>query len=158
MGIIWQVSRTDSRPIPTYRSEKVWDRPALLNSRLRTFETDMLAEQENFAGLGRLNRALIGKGQTMDSGFRTTVYNDSLEGDISGLLTRPVGRPTHKPVIQYKSFLYQAASGKTARRVVGMVEFHFSELFPRLGFIVTYLDTNSRAMVRAYNKRGTSEQ
>jgi hypothetical protein len=33
----------------------------------KTFETDMLAENENFAGLGRLNRALIGKAETMDS-------------------------------------------------------------------------------------------
>jgi hypothetical protein len=44
--------------------------------------------------------------------------NDSLERDIVELLTRPVGRPSHKPVVRYKSFLYQAASWKTARRVV----------------------------------------
>ena len=42
--------------------------------------------------------------------------NDSLEGDINELLTRPVGRPGHKPVIWYKGSLYQAASWKTARR------------------------------------------
>jgi hypothetical protein len=28
-------------------------------------------------------------------------YNDSLERDIEELLTRPVGRPSHKPVIWY---------------------------------------------------------
>jgi hypothetical protein len=44
--------------------------------------------------------------------------NDSLERDIAELLTRPVGRPSHKPVVRYKSFLYRAASWKTARRVV----------------------------------------
>jgi hypothetical protein len=38
------------------------------------------------------------------------------------------------------------------------VEFHFGELFPRLGFIVTNLGTPSRAVVRFYNKRGTAEQ
>jgi len=74
------------------------------------------------------------------------------------LLTRPVGRPSHKPVVWYKSFLYQAASWTTARRVVAKVEFHFGELFPRVGFIVTNLETDSRAVVRFYNKRGTAEQ
>jgi len=38
------------------------------------------------------------------------------------------------------------------------VEFHFGELFPRVGFIVTNLKTGSRAVVRFYNKRGTAEQ
>ena len=84
--------------------------------------------------------------------------NDSLERDISELLTRPVGRPGQKPVVWYKGFLYQAASWKTARRVVAKVEFHFGELFPRVGFIVTNLETDSRAVVRFYNKRGTAEQ
>jgi hypothetical protein len=84
--------------------------------------------------------------------------NDSLERDIAELLTRPVGRPSHKPVVWYKGFLYQAASWKIARRVVAKVEFHFGELFPRVGFIVTNLDTPSRAVVRFYNKRGTAEQ
>ena len=43
---------------PAFRligSEKVWDRGAALTSRLQTFETEMLAEEENLAGLGRLN-------------------------------------------------------------------------------------------------------
>jgi hypothetical protein len=69
--------------------------------------------------------------------------NENLERDIVELLTRPVGRPGHKPVVWYKGFLYQAASWKTARRV---------------GFIVTNLETDSRAVVRFYNKRGTTEQ
>ena len=51
-------------------SEKVWDRGAALTSRLQIFETDMLAEDENFAGLGRFNRALICKAETMDSGYQ----------------------------------------------------------------------------------------
>ena len=69
-----------------------------------------------------------------------------------------MGRPSHKPVVWYKSFLYRAESWKTARRVVAKVEFHFGELFPRVGFIVTNLETDSRAVVRFYNKRGTAEQ
>ncbi len=84
--------------------------------------------------------------------------NDNLERHIAELLTRPVGRLSYKPVIWFKSFLYQAASWKTARRVVAKVEFHFGELFPRVGFIVTNLTAESRAVVRFYNKRGTAEQ
>lgn len=44
--------------------------------------------------------------------------NNSLERGIAKLLTWTVGRPRHKPEVWYKSFLYQAASWKTARRVV----------------------------------------
>ena len=84
--------------------------------------------------------------------------NDTLEMDIAELLTRPVGRSSHRPVVWYKRFLYQAASWKTARRVVVKVEFHLGELFPRLGFMVTILETDRRAVVRFYFKRGTSEQ
>ena len=42
--------------------------------------------------------------------------------------------------------------------MVAKVEFHCGELFPRAGSIVTNLETDSRAMVRFYNKRGTAEQ
>jgi len=248
---------------PAFRligSEKIWDRGAALTSRLQTFETEMLAEEENFAGLGRLNRALVGRAEAMDSDYRTildmdsteipvygeqehsaynghfesTCYhplllfnregdclgaklrpgnvhsaegweelllpeierqqrwgkevvfradaafakpeiyealeergvkyairipaNDSLERDIAELLPRPVGRPSQKPLVEYKGFLYQAASWKTARRVVAKVEHHAGELFPRVGFIVTNLTLPSRAVVRFYNKRGTAEQ
>src|SRR6202035_2147150 len=76
--------------------------------------------------------------------------NDSLERDIAELLTRPVGRPSHQPLVRYKSFLYQAASWKTARRVVAKVEFHSGELFPRVGFIVTNLTAASRVAGRFY--------
>ena len=84
--------------------------------------------------------------------------NDSLERDIAELLTWPVGRPSQKPVVWYKSFLCQADSWKTARRLVAKVEFHFGELFPRVGFIVTSLETDNRRVVWFYNKRGTAEQ
>ena len=59
--------------------------------------------------------------------------NDLLVRDISELLTRPVGRPSHKPSMWYKGFLYQAASWKTARRVLAKVEFHAGELFHEWG-------------------------
>jgi Transposase DDE domain group 1 len=51
-------------------------------------------------------------------------FNDNLKLYVE-LLTRPVGRPSYKPVVRYKSFLYQAASWTRARRVVAKVEFHF---------------------------------
>ena len=248
---------------PTFRligSEKVWDRGAALTSRLQTFETEMLAEEENFAGLVRINRELIGKTEAIKWHYRTVldmdsteipVYgeqeqsaynghfestcfhplllfnrdgdclaaklrsgnvhsaegweelllpeierqqrmgkeiafradaafakpeiyealeergvkyairipsNDNLERDIAELLPRPVGRPSIKPLVEYKGFLYQAAGWKTARRVVAKVEHHAGELYPRVGFIVTNLTLPSRAVVRFYNKRGTAEQ
>jgi hypothetical protein len=48
---------------PTFRligSEEILERGAALTSHLQTFETEMLAEQENFAGPARINRELIG--------------------------------------------------------------------------------------------------
>jgi hypothetical protein len=84
--------------------------------------------------------------------------NDNLQRNITELLTRSVGRPSQQPVVRFKSFLYQAASWKQARRVVAKIEFHCGDLFPRVGFIVTSLAASSRAVVRFYNKRGTAEQ
>ena len=66
-------------------------------------------------------------------------------------------RPSHKPAVWYKGLFFQGVSWKTARRVVAKIEFHFGELFPRVGFIVTNLETDSRAVVRVY-KPGTAEQ
>jgi hypothetical protein len=248
---------------PTFRlmgSERIWERGAALTSRLQSFETELLTQEENLSGLAAINRKLIARAEAIDSPqrvvldmdsteipvygqqensaynghFESTCYhplllfngegdclaaklrpgnvhsaedwaelllpeiecqqelgkevvfradaafakpeiyealeergvkyairlptNNSLERDIAELLTRPVGRPSHKPVVWYKGFLYQAASWKTARRVVAKVEFHFGELFPRVGFIVTNLETPSRTVVRFYNKRGTAEQ
>jgi hypothetical protein len=248
---------------PAFRligSEKVLERGAALTSRLQSFETELLTQAENLAGLAALNRELVAKGEAiasrrrvvldMDSTevrvygrqeqsaynghFESTCYhplllfngegdclaaklrpgnvasadgwealllpeidrqqaqgkevafrgdaafarpeiyeahearqvkyairlpaNANLERKITELLKRPVGRPSHKPVIRYKSFLYQAGSWTKARRVVAKVEFHFGELFPRVGFIVTNLTASNRAVVRFYNKRGTAEQ
>jgi hypothetical protein len=248
---------------PTFRlisSEKIWDRGAALTSRLQSFETEILAEDANFAGLAGLSRALITRAEALDSGSRTVldmdsteipVYgaqeqsaynghfestcfhplllfnrdgdclaaklrpgnvhsaedweelllpeierqqklgkevafradaafakpeiyealeglgvryairipaNENLERDVAELLLRPVGRPSHKPIVWYKGFLYRAASWTTARRVVAKVEHHAGELFPRIGFIVTNLTLPSRRVVRFYNKRGTAEQ
>jgi hypothetical protein len=72
---------------PTFRligSEKTWDRGAALTSRLQTFETDMLAEEENFAGLARINRELIGKAEALDSPQRVVLDMDSTEIPVYG--------------------------------------------------------------------------
>jgi hypothetical protein len=84
--------------------------------------------------------------------------NNILQGHIRHLLTRPVGRPPKKPVVQYHSFRYQAASWDIARRVVAKIEWHEGELFPRIGFIVTNLRWKYSNVVKFYNKRGTAEQ
>jgi hypothetical protein len=248
---------------PAFRligSKKVWERGAVLTSRLQSFETELLTQEENLAGLAALNRELVGRAEAIDSPrrvvldmdsteipvygeqeqsaynghFESTCYhplllfnregdclaaelrpgnvhsaegweelllpeierqqtlgkevvfradaafakpelyevleerdvkyairlpaNDNLQRNITELLTRPVGRPSYKPPVRYKSFLYQAATWIRARRVVAKVEFHFGELFPRVGFIVTTLAADNRAVVRFYNKRGTAEQ
>ena len=84
--------------------------------------------------------------------------NAVLEREIEHLLTRPVGRPSHKPKVFYHSFQYQAKSWKQSRRVVAKVEWHQGELFPRVGFIVTNLSKHSKNVVKFYNGRGTAEQ
>ena len=85
--------------------------------------------------------------------------NDVLSREISDLLTRPVGRPPNKPVTQYGVFLYRAESWNCSRRVIAKVEWHRDELFSRVGFIVTNMDTAAEnRVIRFYNGRGTAEQ
>jgi len=86
------------------------------------------------------------------------IGNPILHDKIEHLLTRPVGRPPKKPIVQYHSFRYQAASWDIARRVVAKIEWHEGELFPRIGFIVTNLRWKYSNVVKFYNKRGTAEQ
>ena len=214
---------------PTFRligSEKIWERGAALTSRVHSFETELLTQDENLAGLAAINRELLARVEAMESAqrvvldidsteipvygqqeqsaynghFETTCYhplllfnregdclaarlrpgnvhsaedwdevllpevyrqqkqgkdvvvradaafakpelyealeergvkyairipsNDTLERAVAELLTRSVGRPSHKPVVRYKRFRYQAASWTMARRVVAKVEFH----------------------------------
>ena len=84
--------------------------------------------------------------------------NQVLERAIEDLLTRPCGRPSHAPLVRYRSCQYQAASWDRPRRVIAKVEHYHGELFPRVGFIVTTLTGTNRAVVRFYNGRGTAEQ
>jgi hypothetical protein len=72
---------------PTFRligSEKIWERGAALTSRLQTFETEMLAEEENFGSLARLNRELIAKAEALDFPQRVVLDMDSTEIPVYG--------------------------------------------------------------------------
>jgi hypothetical protein len=46
---------------------------------LQTFETERLAEEENFRGLARLNRELIGSAEAGDSACRAVLDMDSTD-------------------------------------------------------------------------------
>jgi hypothetical protein len=48
--------------------------------------------------------------------------NDLLYDEIKRLLTRPIGRPSRKPVVRLHDLKYRAASWKKKRRVVAKVE------------------------------------
>ena len=84
--------------------------------------------------------------------------NAVLEREIEHLLNRPVGRPSCHPKVFYHSFQYQAKSWHQPRRVVAKVEWHQSELFPRVGFMVTNLNKHSKNVIKSYNGRGTAER
>ncbi len=62
--------------------------------------------------------------------------NDVLERRVEDLLIRPRGRPSHAPLVRYRSFEYQAASWSRPRRVIAKVEHHLGDLLghrdPRL--------------------------
>jgi hypothetical protein len=74
--------------------------------------------------------------------------NAVLERNTAHLLKRPVGRPSKKPKVFYHSFRYQAKSWAKERRVVAKVEWHAGELFPRIGFVVTYLRRSPKRVVK----------
>ena len=84
--------------------------------------------------------------------------NELLHEQIRPLLTRPLGRLPEKPTICCSEFSYQAGSWDRPRRVVAKVEWHQGELFPRVGFIVTYMSAKLEGVVHFYNGRGTAEQ
>jgi hypothetical protein len=84
--------------------------------------------------------------------------NAVLQRRIAPLLKRPVGRPPHEVRRFYASFRYQAQTWNRSRRVVAKVEWHPSELYPRVGFLVTNLARPPERVVAFYNGRGTAEQ
>jgi Transposase DDE domain group 1 len=65
---------------PTFRligSRKIWERGAALTSRLQSFETEVLTQEENFAGLSALKRELVARVEAIDSPRRIVLDMDS---------------------------------------------------------------------------------
>jgi hypothetical protein len=72
---------------PTFRligSRKIWERGTALTSRLQSFETEVLTQADNLAGLAALNRELIGRAEAIDSSRRTVLDMDSTEVAVYG--------------------------------------------------------------------------
>jgi hypothetical protein len=60
------------------------ERGAALTSRLQSFETELLTQAENLAGLTALNRELVAKGEAVDSPRRVVLDMDSTEIPVYG--------------------------------------------------------------------------
>ena len=72
---------------PTFRligSEKIWERGAALTSRLQSFETELLTQEENLTGLATINRELLAKVETIASPQRVVLDMDSTEIPVYG--------------------------------------------------------------------------
>jgi Transposase DDE domain group 1 len=72
---------------PTFQligSRKFWERGAALSSRLQSFETEVLTQADNLAGLAALNRELIAKAEAIDCPQRVVPDMDSTEIPVYG--------------------------------------------------------------------------
>ena len=72
---------------PTFRligSRKIWERGAALTSRLQSFETEVLTQEGNLAGLAALNRELLAKAEAITSPRRVVLDMDSTEVRVHG--------------------------------------------------------------------------
>ena len=72
---------------PTFRligSKRNWDRGGALTSRLQSFETEMLASEENLLGLMAVNRELVAQAETQDDSERVVLDMDSTESPVHG--------------------------------------------------------------------------
>lgn len=61
-------------------------------------------------------------------------------------------------VLLWRCRLHRPPYVSLSRRVIGKIEWHAGELFPRVNFVVTNLRWKSLNVVKFYNKRGTAEQ
>jgi hypothetical protein len=66
------------------RSAKIWAHGAALTSRLPSFETEILAEEEHCAGWAASNRELIARAEAIDSPQRVVLDMDSTEIPVDG--------------------------------------------------------------------------
>ncbi len=72
---------------PTFRLiswQKLWERGAALTSSLHSFETELLASEENFTGLADLNRHLLARAEGSDAPKRVVLDMDSTESPVHG--------------------------------------------------------------------------
>ena len=72
---------------PAFRligSQKNWDRGGALTSRLQSFETGLLASEENLLGLMAVNRELVAQAETQDNSERVVLDMDSTESPVHG--------------------------------------------------------------------------
>jgi hypothetical protein len=72
---------------PTFRlicSKKILESGAALTSRLQSFETEVLTQEENLAGLAALNRELVATADAIDSPRRVVLDMDSTEIPVYG--------------------------------------------------------------------------
>lgn len=60
-------------------SAQIWERGAALTSRVHSFETELLTQDENLTGLAAINRALLARVEAMDSSRRVVLDIDSTE-------------------------------------------------------------------------------
>ncbi len=82
-----------------------------------------------------------------------TKLSDDLRDDFHNLYTNHF----QEYCVLYDSFYYQASSWDIPRRVVVKVERKAGELHPRTGYIVTSLEAEPKAVLKAYNLRGNME-
>src|SRR6202162_289166 len=76
---------------PTFRligTRRIWERGAALTSRLQSFQTEVLTQEENLAGLAALNRELLARAEAIDSPRRVVL-------DLDGTEVRVHGRQEH---------------------------------------------------------------
>jgi len=96
---------------PTFRvdrfREALWDRGAALTSRVADLRDGILTEEENFAGLARLNRELIGKAEALGSPYRTVLDMDSTEIPSTGAGTECLQRALSNPPVIHPLLLFK---------------------------------------------------
>ncbi len=102
---------------PTFRligSQKNWDRGGALTSRLQSFETGLLASEENLLGLMAVNRELVAQAETTDDCERVVLDMDSTESPVS----RTAGRQRLQRSFRVR-LLPPAVAVQPARRLSG---------------------------------------
>jgi len=106
-------------------SEKIWDRGAAQTFRLQSFETEVLAQDQNLAGLEAINRDLIARTESVDSRERVVLDMDSTEIPVYGQQEESAynghfesTRYHHAVAVQSRGRLsgLQAAFGQCAQR------------------------------------------